>query len=192
MSLLKIALLGPPQVHHRSARVPFGERKVLALLAYLAAERGMHTREKLMGLLWPESDRAHGRSMLRATLLHLRQVLEEETPPEQISHLLITHDALGLDLGSDIDLDLHALEAVGTLMRALPSPEAVQGEVRCALIAHLERAARLYRGSFLQNLTLRETLDFDNWVCMQQGYWYQQIEQVFDWLSRLQSAAGEV
>jgi DNA-binding SARP family transcriptional activator len=192
MSLLKIALLGRPQVHHGSARVPFGERKVLALLAYLAAERGMHTREKLTSLLWPESDRAHGRSMLRATLLHLRQVLEEETPPEQTSHLRITHDALGLDLDSDIDLDLHALEAVCTLIRALPAPEALQGEVRCTLIAHLERAARLYRGSFLQDVTLRETLDFDNWVCMQQGYWYQQIEQVFDWLSRLQSAAGEV
>jgi DNA-binding SARP family transcriptional activator len=190
MSSLKIALLGPAQVHHLSGRLTFSERKVLALLAYLAAERGLHQREQLRGLLWPESDRAHGRSMLRGTLLRLRQVLEEKTAPEQASHLLITHDALGLDLDSDIDLDLHALEAVYRLMRALPSPEAVQGEVRCTLIAHLECAARLYRGSFLQDLTLRETLDFDNWVCMQQGYWYQRIEQVFDWLSQLQSAEG--
>src|SRR5437762_12100572 len=27
---------------------------------------------------------------------------------------------------------------------------------------------------------------------MQQGYWYQRIEQVFDWLSQLQSAEGEL
>src|SRR5439155_1784619 len=67
---------------------------------------------------------------------------------------------------------------------------AVQGEVRRALIAQLERAAAQYRGSFLQNFTLRETLDYDNWVGMQQGYWYQRIEQVFDWLSQLQSAEG--
>ena len=60
MSLLKIALLGPPQVDHLSRRLPFGERKALALLAYLATEGGMHRREQLRGLLWPESDRAHG------------------------------------------------------------------------------------------------------------------------------------
>src|SRR5207302_6839492 len=68
----------------------------------------------------------------------------------------------------------------------------VTGVQTCALpiFAQLDRAATLYRGSFLQDFTLRNTLDFDNWVCMQQGYWYQRIEQVFDWLSQLQSAEG--
>ncbi len=190
MSTLKIAVLGPPEVHHVNRRLTFSERKVLALLAYLAAERSMHKRQKLTRLLWPESDMAHGRTMLRATLLHLRQALEENTAPEHASHLLITHDALGLDLDSGIDLDLHALEVGWRLIHDLPSPEAVQGEVRHALIAQLDRAATLYRGSFLQDFTLRNTLDFDNWVGMQQGYWYQRIEQVFDWLSQLQSAEG--
>src|SRR5947209_20215553 len=130
MSALKIALLGPPEVSHRDHRLTFPDSKGLALLAYLATEGGVHERQKLTRLLWPESDMAHGRTALRATLLHLRQVLEEKTPPEQASHLLITHDALGLDLDSGIDLDLHALEAVYRLIRALPSPEAVQGEAR--------------------------------------------------------------
>jgi DNA-binding SARP family transcriptional activator len=144
MSTLKIALLGPPEVHHLNRRLVFSERKVLALLAYLVTEKGMQKREKLTRLLWPESDMAHGRTALRTTLLHLRQVLEAKTPPEHASHLLITHDALGLDMDSGIDLDLHALEAVYRLIRALPSPEAVQGEVRRALIAQLDRAATLY------------------------------------------------
>src|SRR5438128_6845027 len=135
---------------------------------------------------------AHGRTALRITLLHLRHILEEDASPERESHLLITHDTLGLDLASGIDLDLHALEAAWKLMHVLPSPEAVQEEVRCALIARLQSAAVLYRGGFLQDFTLRNTLDFDNWLDMQQGYWYQRIEQVFDWLSRLQSAAGEL
>jgi hypothetical protein len=68
----------------------------------------------------------------------------------------------------------------------------VKGEARRTLIAQLDRAATLYRGSFLQDFTLRETLDFDNWIGMQQGYRYQRIEQVFDWLSQLQSAEGEI
>jgi DNA-binding SARP family transcriptional activator len=198
MSALKIALLGPPEVGHRDHRLTFPDRKGLALLAYLAAERGAHERQKLTRLLWPESDMGHGRTALRITLLHLRHSLEEKASPEDESHLLITHDTLGLDLASGIDLDLHALETAWKLLRVLQTPvaprfiEGVQGEVRRTLIAQLYRASTLYRGSFLQDFTLRNTLDFDNWVGMQQGYWYQRIEQVFDWLSRLQSAEGAI
>ncbi len=192
MSALKIALLGPPEVHHLNRRLTFCERKVLALLAYLAAEGGMHERQKLTRLLWPERDMAHGRTALRIHLLHLRHMLEEDASLECESHLLITHNTLGLDLASGIDLDLHALETAWRLVRVLPAPETVHGEVRRALIAQLDRAATLYRGSFLQDFTLRETLDYDNWVGMQQGYWYQRIEQVFDWLSQLQSAEGSL
>jgi len=171
MSALKIALLGPPEVSHRDHRLAFPERKVLALLAYLAAERDMQERQKLTRLLWPESDMAHGRTALRITLLHLRRILEEDASPEGESHVLITHDTLGLDLASGIDLDLHALEAAWMLMVVLPAPEAVKGEIRRTLIARLQSAAVLYRGGFLQEFTLRNTLDFDNWVRMQQGYW---------------------
>jgi DNA-binding SARP family transcriptional activator len=192
MSALKIALLGPPEVHHLNRRLTFCERKVLALLAYLAAEGGVLERQKLTRLLWPESDMAHGRTALRIALLHLRHILEEDASLECESHLLITHHTLGLDLASGIDLDLDVLETAWRLVHVLPAPEAVQGEVRRALIAQLDRAATLYRGSFLQDFTLRETLDYDNWVGMQQGYWYQRIEQVFDWLSQLQRAAGEL
>ena len=192
MSILQIALLGSPEVHHLNRRLTFCERKVLALLAYLAAEGGMHERQKLTRLLWPESDMAHGRTALRITLLHLRHILEENASLECESHLLITHDKLELNLASGIDLDLQTLETAWKLIRVLPAPEAVLGEVRCVLIAQLDRAATLYRGSFLQDFTLRNSLDFDDWIGMQQGYWYQRIEQVFDWLSQLQSAEGEI
>ena len=124
MSILKIALLGPPQVHHLHRRLTFCDRKALALLAYLAAEGGVHERQKLTRLLWPESDMAHGRTALRITLLHVRHILEEDASPERESHLLITHNTLGLDLASGVDLDLHALESAWKLVRALPAPVA--------------------------------------------------------------------
>src|SRR5258707_15747752 len=94
MSILKIALLGPPEVEPRDHRLIFPDRKVLALLAYLATEGGMQERQKLTRLLWPESDMAHGRTALRITLLHLRHTLEEDASPEGESHLLITHDTI--------------------------------------------------------------------------------------------------
>src|SRR5258706_13711253 len=119
MSALKIALLGSPEVSHRHHRLTFPDSKGLALLAYLATEGGVHERQKLTRLLWPESDMARGRTALRIALLHLRRVLQEDASPEGESHLLITHDTIGLDLASSIDLDLHVPEGASKMMRGL-------------------------------------------------------------------------
>jgi DNA-binding SARP family transcriptional activator len=168
----------------------FPDRKVLALLAYCASEGGVHERQRLSRLLWPESDAAHGRTALRITLLHLRRILGEDAVSEGEAHLHITHNALGLDMGSGIDLDLNTLQAAWNLAHIQATYESVGGEIRRTLIARLQTAAALYRNGFLEDFTLRDTLDFDTWVSTQRWYWYQRIEQVFDWLARLQSAEG--
>src|SRR5437764_15034027 len=103
MSALKIALLGPPEVDHRDHRLTFPDRKVLALLAYLATGGGMQERQKLTRLLWPESDMAPGRTAQRITFLQLRHILEENASPECEAHLLNTHDTIVLDVASGID-----------------------------------------------------------------------------------------
>ncbi len=192
MSILKIALLGPPEVSHFDRRLTFSDRKALALLAYFAAEGGMHERHRLSRLFWPESDSAHGRTALRISLHHLRQTLEEGPQLEHESHLLITRGALGLNMDLRIDLDLYTLQTAWSLVREQTTREEVQGEIRRTMIARLQHAAALYRNGFLEDFTLRDTVDFDNWVGIQRGYWYQRIEQVFDWLSQLQSAEGEI
>jgi len=192
MSTLKIALLGPPEVSHLDQRLTFPDRKALALLIYFAAEGGMHERQRLSRLFWPESDSVHSRTALRITLHHLRRTLEEDGQSAQESHLLITHHTLGLNLNSDIDLDLHELQAAWSVARDQVIHEGVPGEVRHTLITRLQHAVSLYRNGFLQDFTLRDTVDFDNWVSIQRGYWYQRIEQVFDCLSQLLSAEGEL
>ncbi len=190
MGNLKIALLGPPEVDHLDHRLAFPERKALALLAFLATEGGIHKRQRLARLLWPESDAAHGRTALRLTLLHVRHALEENSHLERKAHLIVTHDSLGLDITSDIDLDLHALETACILGQKMPSPKTMQGEARQAAIAHLQNVIALYRGDFLGEFTLRDAIDFDNWMGRQRQYWSKCIERVFDWLSQLQSAEG--
>ena len=64
---LTLALLGPPQVTRAdSGAVTFRSRKHLALLAYLAVEqRHSHSRDTLLGLLWPEAPEDAARSNLR-------------------------------------------------------------------------------------------------------------------------------
>jgi DNA-binding SARP family transcriptional activator len=192
MSTLKIALLGAPEVSHFDRRLAFPDRKALALLAYLATEGGMHERQRLARLFWPDSDVAHGRTALRITLLHLRRILEHDHPLEHNSHLLVTRDVIGLNLVSGIDLDLNRLQEAWNAVHVLPAPEAVQCEMRHALIARLQEAAVVYRNGFLEDFILRDTLDFDNWIGIQRGSWYQRIEQVFDWLSRLYSVGGDL
>lgn len=192
MSNLKIMLLGTPEAYHDEQRLFFPDRKTLALLAYLATENGLHKRQKLANLLWPESDRAHGRTALRITLHHLRRVLSEETHAEHEAHLTITHDVLGLHMDANISLDLLELEAAWKLVQTFPAWEAMQGETRRALIVQFQHAVTLYRGGFLEEWALRDTVSFDNWVSVQRQYWYQRADRVFDCLSQLQSMEGMV
>jgi len=129
MSILKIALLGPPEVSHFDRRLTFSDRKALALLAYFAAEGGMHERHRLSRLFWPESDSAHGRTAQRISLHHVRQTLEEGPQREHESHLLITRGALGRNMDSRIDLDLYTLQTAWSLVREQTTREEVQGEI---------------------------------------------------------------
>lgn len=190
MSDLKIALLGTPYVEHLGHQLVFRDRKTLALLAFLATEGNMQKRQKLARFFWPESDAAHGRTALRLTLLHLRQALEEGAFPGHQTHLIVTHDSLGCDITSGIELDLHALETAYGLTRKSPSAETMSAEARETMIAHLRNAAALYRGDFLEDLTLRDTINFDNWVGRQRQYWSNRIERIFDRLTQLQSTQG--
>src|ERR1700736_3596782 len=85
MGHLDLACLGSPEVRHDGRMLTYRTRKTLALLVYLVAERGMHSREKITSLFWLESDEPQGRAMLRNTLLYLRQALEDHEP----SHPLV-------------------------------------------------------------------------------------------------------
>jgi DNA-binding SARP family transcriptional activator len=54
--------------------------KALALLAYLAIARprGVHQRDRLVGLFWPELDQEHARASLRKLLHRLKQTVGED------------------------------------------------------------------------------------------------------------------
>src|SRR5919197_5242030 len=115
MGRLSLAFLGGPEVRHAGRLIPLPTRKALALLAYLAVEGGVHSREKLTALFWPESDSAQGRASLRNTLALLR-----ETMGEADAHLIATRDTLAFATTSHFDLDVHTLRAAARLTRELP------------------------------------------------------------------------
>src|SRR5438105_405425 len=79
MGLLRLAVLGPPEVFHDGSRLTFALRKAQALLLYLAVEGGMHSRGKLAALLWPDSESSDARRTLRNAIGLLRSLLADPT-----------------------------------------------------------------------------------------------------------------
>ena len=190
-----LTLLGPPEVRHGDQVLQFSTRKELALLIYLAVEGRVQSRKNLSEQFWPEGDARHGRAALRITLLHLRRLLSEEAnvSPAPQPHLLITHDTLGLDLTSALDLDLHILLEAWMVARASAHTMLTMPEVaRRRLFAQLQHATTLPRGEFLQGFSPHDAPAFDDWVRFQREYWHLRINEVFDLLSHLQFEAGEL
>src|SRR5438094_10206156 len=109
MSLLRLAVLGPPQVVHDGRRLSFALHKAQALLLYLAVEGGMHPRSKLAALLWPDSEPADARKTLRNALTLLRSLLADASSATH-SHLLAEQDLLGLDPHAPLELDLDVVQ----------------------------------------------------------------------------------
>jgi hypothetical protein len=113
MGLLRLAVLGSPEVFHDGRCLTFALRKAQALLLYLAVEGGMHPRSKLAAFLWPDSDPHDGRSALRNALTLLRSLLADpDAAASQHSHLLSQQHSLGLFHVSTLSqLCMHYAEA---------------------------------------------------------------------------------
>src|ERR671916_1556658 len=101
MGRLELRLLGPPRVIIDGRESTFRTRKALAVLAYLAAEGGMHRRDKLAELLWPGSTNGRGRTTLRSTLARIRRELREAAPGSGGELLKIEGDLLGVEKSRD-------------------------------------------------------------------------------------------
>jgi DNA-binding SARP family transcriptional activator/tetratricopeptide (TPR) repeat protein len=190
MGLLRLAVLGTPEVFHDGSRLTFSLRKAQALLLYLAVEGGMHSRSKLAAFLWPDSETHAARTGLRTVLTLLRGLLaDSDASPSQHSHLLIENELLGLNPHAPLELDLDVVQQAYQALR-LPTVQAEQQ--RTALVALFQRALDLVRGPFLDGFWLREETGFDAWVQQQQHQWQVRLLQLFDRLSAFQEEAFEL
>ena len=109
-------------------------RRTRSLIALLARHPGMpHTREKLAGALWFDSDERGARTNLRQALKLVRRSLEDQDRPAIISE----GDTLAL-AGHGVDVDVDRFERLLEMDGARA----------------LEQAAELYRGDFLDGSTL--------------------------------------
>src|SRR5947208_7719592 len=191
MSLLRLNVLGPPEIFHEGSRLTFALRKAQALLLYLAVEGGMHPRSKLAALLWPDSEPQDARKALRNALALLRNLLADAgTSPAEHSYLLSQQDLLGLNPQAPLELDLEVVQQAwkqAQLFSTFPSEEQ-----RAALVAQVQHALALVRGPFLDGFWLREETSFDQWVQQQQQQWQVRLHLLFERLSSWQEEGFEL
>src|SRR5437660_1009960 len=190
MSLLRLAVLGPPQVVHDGRRLSFALHKAQALLLYLAVEGGLQPRSKLAAFLWPDSEPHDARTALRNALTLLRRLLsDDEASLAGHSHLRSERDLLGLDLHAPFELDLDVVQQAYQQARRISAfPSEPQGS---ALAAQVQHALALVRGSFLDGFWLGKEAPFDEWVQQQQQQWQVRVQFLLDRLSSWQEEAFE-
>ena len=150
--MLEVRLLGRFDVRLAGAPVEIPSRPAQSLFAYLVLSAGTaHRREKLAGLLWPDSGEESARSNLRHTLWRMRKALESAGTP---GRYLLTDDlSVSFDSRSDHWLD------VGVLERATEDES----------IDHLTTEVSVFGGELLPGF-------YDDWVVVER----ERLQAVFD------------
>lgn len=154
MTHLSIGLMGPLQVALDDQPVTrFETEKDRALLAYLVADAARpQLREYLAELLWPERPAGAAQANLRHTLASLRQTIGDPSAAPQF--LLITRATIQLNRAADIYTDIAAFMAL--LQTSRPPAQ--------SSLAELEEAAALYRGAFLEDVSVADSPAFEQWL----------------------------
>ncbi|HET7385727.1 MAG TPA: AAA family ATPase [Nocardioidaceae bacterium] len=165
--MLRLGLLGPPVIEVDDRPVRFDTRKAVAVLALLAVEGTEQSRERLAGLLWPDSDETRARSALRRTL--------SVTAAEVGKSLVVSRGAVALD-PETTSIDVAAFDAL------MDADDA----------ASIARGVRLYRGDFLSGFVLRGSPEFDDWQTFVADGLRQRLSGGLARLVRVRVAAGEL
>jgi DNA-binding SARP family transcriptional activator len=164
MVQLTMRLLGPVQIALDSRPVPrFESEKARALLVYLAAHPDRpHRREVVAEMLWPERPEGAARANLRHTLCRLRRLIGDQAarPP----FLLPTRHTLRFNEASDAWIDVGALSAL------LPARHAIGAPTAPWTVQQLEEAVQLYRGPFLEDVSLADSAAFEEWRVLQREH----------------------
>src|SRR5687768_3412687 len=106
--MLEVRLLGTFDIKYKKKSVNISSRPSQSLFAYLILSAGTsHRREKLAGLLWPDSLEETARDNLRHALWRVRKAL----PSNSTAEYLLTDDvSIAFKDSADYWLDAAALE----------------------------------------------------------------------------------
>jgi len=143
MHLIELKLFSGFQLLDQQGETLSGmSRKAKALLAWLALNPDKeYPREKLAGILWPDSNEMQARHSLRQALSSLRKIL-----PSDYELLQATKDWIMLD-GNQIKLDVQHFDQA----------------LKIADAESLDKAIKLYQGTLLEGCNPKSD-SFDDWL----------------------------
>lgn len=139
---LMLHLLGAFHLERAGTSIPLPRyQRARALLAFLAVEKGPHSREFLADLLWPDQDSISGRENLRRMLFQLKELL-------QTSPLEATRTTVRLPHSTAWQLDVSDF----------------MGDAEPSTQADIMQRLGCYQGHFMQGFTLHESPPFEQWM----------------------------
>ncbi len=151
--MLKVMLLGQFDVRRNGTPIVIPSRAAQSLLAYLLLSAGtFHRREKLAGLLWPNTLEESARHNLRHELWRIRKAIEAGQPRDnERDYLSVDEFSIAFNANSKYSLDASILERV--------SAEGAAANDRGHL-GDLIGALSVYRGELLPGF-------YDDWVVLE-------------------------
>jgi predicted ATPase/DNA-binding SARP family transcriptional activator len=160
--MLKVKLLGSFEVKRDGKPVTIHSRPAQSLFAYLVLNAGtLHRREKLAGLLWPESNEESARDYLRHGLWRIRKAIGPFSVRNKEAPYLITDDIhISFNVDSSYSLDAAVIEKINA---------------NEASVDELIEALSLFEGELLPGF-------YDEWVVLEREHMLSIFEQKMDGL----------
>lgn len=143
----------------------FESNKVRALLVFLAAEADHpHSRDSLVGSLWPDQPDRFARRSLSQALFNLRQAIGDEGTSPPFLH--VTRQTVQFNQDSDYWLDIVELESQLT---------SAQQQAADLAVRHWACASDLYRGEFLAGFFVDGSNPFAEWAMLRRERFHRQV-----------------
>ena len=187
MTQIAISLLGPAHITDgNDAIVDFKTSKNLALLAYLAIEAGRpHRRESLAGLLWPDFDSTAARNSLRQAIATLRRVLDDRDAEQPL--FITTRDTVLFRQLAAVEVDVLRFDAE---WEAIHSHRHRRLETCPICHNRLEVLIDLFRGEFLQGLSLDDAPEYEIWLTTHREHYRRRASRALYILAKNASRRG--
>jgi predicted ATPase/DNA-binding SARP family transcriptional activator len=187
---LLFSFLGRLQIEHSQlGTIPLTNRKAIGLLAYLLIESNhAHSREFLLGLLWPDLPTPAAQNNLRVTWAHLQKALGTSSSDKQ-PHLIGDRLTLRFNPLSDYELDVARFNTLTETCRVHPHVDP-HDCAECA--ARLTQALDLVRGDFLEEFSLEDCEQFNEWLHLQREHFRVQVTSALEQLTAFHERAGHL
>ncbi len=181
MAGLRLYLLGNPRLERNDKPVAIARRKALALLAYLATTRQLHSRDELATLFWPGQNQSGARASLRRDLSGLRRAVGDPA-------LIADQAQIGFNPEVDVWIDVEDFRA----KVAMPQSHDHDHQALCAdCLVGVTEAVELYVGDFMAGFSLPDSSAFDEWQFFETERLRQLLAQALQSLIRWHIDHGE-